>query len=120
MMTIGGKEGIIMTHMEAYVRAMMTIGNISDRLQKMVEAETYEALLQSKRDPGESIKEVLVLFKKAMEEHFLDADVNIALMLDHLLNTINPRNDGGKKKFAECMLSMDEESARQELVGAYT
>ena len=108
----------MMTHMDAYVRAMMTIGNISGRLQKMVEAETFEALLHSKRAPGESIKKVLDLFNRGMDEHFLEADVNIAIMLDHLLNTINPKNNGAKKKFAESLLSMDEESAKQELVGS--
>jgi hypothetical protein len=110
----------MMTHMDAYVRAMTTIGNISSRLQKLVEAETYEALLLSKRAPGEPIEKVLGLFNKDMEEHFLDADVNIAIMLDHLLNTINPKNTGEKKRFAESLLSKDEESAKQELVGSST
>jgi hypothetical protein len=110
----------MMTHVEAYVRAMMAIGNISDRLKKMVEAETYEALLHSQRSPGEPIGDMLDNFNKDMEKHYLDADVNIAQMLDHLLNTINPMNNGAKRRFAESLLSMDEESAKQELVGTIT
>jgi hypothetical protein len=118
--TSGWEDGIMMTYKDAYVRAMMMIGNVSGRLQKVVEAETYKALLHSKQTPEESIKEVLDLFNKDMEEHFLNADVDIAMMLDHLLNTINPKNDGAKKRFAESLLSMDEESAKQDLVGTST
>jgi hypothetical protein len=106
-----------MTHMDAYVRAMMAIGNISDHLRTMVEAATYDALLHSKRVPGEPIGATLDHYHRGVEEHFLDADVNIAMLLDHLLNTINPMNDPAKKRFAEDLLAIDEETAKQELRG---
>ena len=110
----------MMTHMEAYVRAMMAISNISGRLHQMVEAEAHKALLASKRAPWESIETALGHFNQDMELHYLNADVDISMMLDHLLNTINPRNTEATKRKAESLLSMDEESAKHSLMGANT
>jgi len=104
-------ESIVVTHSEAYVRAMNVIGNISDRLRQEVEADTYKALLRSRRSSGKSIRSVFGLFRKDTDERFLNADFDIAIMLDHLLSTIDPKNDGAKKRTAEELLSMDEGSA---------